>query len=532
MHNMAERKPFESGKSIPPPENNQDAFEKLELENQNLKREIEELKSQRDKMGADKVEMELELQRERKNTDNSQQLVDELNRKSETSSKYPTTGSLPANDEITRVVREKSGLEKQLSEEISKIDHLTSELNSTKEQLEMQTKTLREVKEENAKTVANLNQEYNEKKAELIDLELKFGELQNNYNSLSQERETMSQKMEDVKQSPLESKRRQSEPGRKPEKIEVQRGLSEVLPPILDLEREETGHNAGDELVAAKIHIRDLQTHLRSLETQKEETNLQEKRLELKLRELQGVNEELNEAKKKNQELGNSNYELRKELNRVNDALLEKENINEELQIRMELSETQELIKEAARHDPSPEFEQDICEVEPHRNAPRPIKHHQNPQDYSSPPTPSREECPTDQLFYSSPDVRENPITPYQDPSPTHSLHKIPHNVDIASPLTSGYSVKVTVTWRKQTPTLEREITYFDNNQEQLPTQLAWVAADELFQGTGDFKMGQHHGSIHLNDKMHEIQPFIVSKDMETIMLNLADVIGADAVPW
>ena len=118
---------------------------------------------------------------------------------------------------------------------------------------------------------------------------------------------------------------------------------------------------------------------------------------------------------------------------------------------------------------------------------------------------------------------------------PTYFSHNAPPNEQDMSPLaevnspvtSSGDKAKVTIIWKKENQTSEREVTYIDNIPD--PVTLAWSDTKELFQGNATFSQGNHTGSIFFptSGEMEAVQPFEVKKKgvaMSMVTLKLAEV--------
>ena len=93
----------------------------------------------------------------------------------------------------------------------------------------------------------------------------------------------------------------------------------------------------------------------------------------------------------------------------------------------------------------------------------------------------------------------------------------------VQSPLNMATeATKVILLWSKERPTLERELTYFDNSQDVV--NLIWTDEQLLYQGNGTLAVGKHHGSLLFpsSGDMVQVQPFeVVRKPMGMFQVKL-----------
>ena len=93
----------------------------------------------------------------------------------------------------------------------------------------------------------------------------------------------------------------------------------------------------------------------------------------------------------------------------------------------------------------------------------------------------------------------------------------------VQSPLNMATeATKVILLWSKERPTLERELTYFDNSQDVV--NLIWTDEQSLYQGNGTLAVGKHHGSLLFpsSGDMVQVQPFeVVRKPMGMFQVKL-----------
>ena len=117
----------------------------------------------------------------------------------------------------------------------------------------------------------------------------------------------------------------------------------------------------------------------------------------------------------------------------------------------------------------------------------------------------------------------------------THFGHNAPPNEPDMLPLAKANTpttppadkAKVIIIWKKEFPTLEKEVVYADNIQD--PVKLAWSDYKEQFQGNATFSQGIHTGSIIFptSGEMEAVQPFEVKKRrmaISMVTLKLVDV--------
>ena len=114
---------------------------------------------------------------------------------------------------------------------------------------------------------------------------------------------------------------------------------------------------------------------------------------------------------------------------------------------------------------------------------------------------------------------------PHLPLSPTHRPH-MPRDISATQEEASGAPVskvqsplnmateatKVILLWSKEKPTLERELTYFDNSQDVV--MLVWTDEQSLYQGNGTLAVGKHHGSLLFpsSGDMVQVHPFEVGR--------------------
>ena len=114
---------------------------------------------------------------------------------------------------------------------------------------------------------------------------------------------------------------------------------------------------------------------------------------------------------------------------------------------------------------------------------------------------------------------------PHLPLSPTHRPH-MPRGLSATQEEASGTPVskvqsplnmateatKVILLWSKEKPTLERELTYFDNSQDVV--MLVWTDEQSLYQGNGTLAVGKHHGSLLFpsSGDMVQVHPFEVGR--------------------
>ena len=92
-------------------------------------------------------------------------------------------------------------------------------------------------------------------------------------------------------------------------------------------------------------------------------------------------------------------------------------------------------------------------------------------------------------------------------------VSKSPYTPVLYDPVDSqGETTKVILLWSKERPTLERELTYFDNSQDVV--SLIWADEQSLYQGNGTLTVGEHHGSLMFpsSGDTVQVQPFEVSR--------------------
>ncbi|KAI6649078.1 hypothetical protein LOD99_6799 [Oopsacas minuta] len=121
------------------------------------------------------------------------------------------------------------------------------------------------------------------------------------------------------------------------------------------------------------------------------------------------------------------------------------------------------------------------------------------------------------------------PISPTHRPAMNRALTSTqedtmgPSLTKVQSPLNlTSEATKVILVWSKDRPTMEVELTYFDNAQE--PVQLLWSNDQSVYQGNCTLNIGQHHGSLLFptNAEMLPVYPFEVSrKGMGIVMIKL-----------
>ena len=508
---MAEQiDPFEQRSEVlnPSPQGMTVEYGKLQTENGRLKLELERT---RDESSANLIS-------ERRNAKISQQLIDELNKKvgelesPGILSPEGRRGSVLLNEVfIENLVLEKTGLESQVSEQKREICALNSELKSTKQKLETETVNFSKFRETHGhvetarrKSASDIEtgdflvakedifEEKKQKrtsKTELIGLEIKLRKLQEENEELSDENKTLTQEFH------------------KHERDKV------------------VANQITEELLAAKDENNRFKCHTSSLENKISQDAHRIENMELELKTLQGREEELKQVNREFQEVVNKNQLLQLRMNRLReekDVLLGKagikhtelENRNIELKNKLrkleevfkeesdEMRERESMLTQSLKETTYHRNERDVREVETYRNAPR--------KTYLIEPTQR----------YQAPE--QVTLTRSKSSAPVETTEN-PYSTDPNTPTTP---LGVKVNWEKEVPTLEREITYFDNIHE--PVTLTWLDMEQLFQGTATFSVGKHTGSITLptHDDMYPVQPFEVRKGMDVLTLKLVNTMN------